>query len=92
MVNLRREISPENHFLSETEIWGGCPGCWPAQVFQAYPRFGCKRILLESIANIARKKPETAAFNMAADVEARFIPAFRAPTFCDLVLAAKLSA
>jgi hypothetical protein len=55
---------------------------------QAYPRLDFAKVLLESIARVVREKPQTAALNFAADVGKRFIPAFKAPNFCDLVMSA----
>ena len=61
------------------------------EVIEAYPRMGFKSDFLESIARVVRSKPKTAGFDAAADVGKRFVPAFRVPDFCELVLSAPFS-
>jgi len=61
------------------------------EVLQAYPRLDFAKVFLESIARVLREKPHTAALNFAADVGKRFIPAFQALNFCDLVISAPFS-
>jgi hypothetical protein len=58
------------------------------EVIEAYPRLSFKNDFLESITRVVREKPRTAAFDAAADVGKKFVPAFRVPDFCDLVMAA----
>jgi hypothetical protein len=62
-----------------------------AEVLEIYPRLGFKIALLGALTEVVRRKPHTAAFNIAADVGRAYIPGFEAPNSCALIVSAPFS-
>jgi hypothetical protein len=56
------------------------------QVLAAFPRTGFKANILQTFFGGFAHKPETTFGNIKADVAERFIPGYRSPNFCELVL------
>jgi HD superfamily phosphodiesterase len=56
------------------------------QVVTAFPRDGFKHKILHSFLDGFKHKPETTFGNIKADVCERYIPGYKSPNFCDLVL------
>jgi hypothetical protein len=54
-------------------------------VIEAYPRLGFKKAFLEAIAEVVRKKPQTAFFTFQAGIGRRYVPGFEEPNACDLI-------
>jgi hypothetical protein len=56
------------------------------EVLAAFPRTGFKENILQTFFGGFAHKPETTFGNIKADVAERFIPGYKSPNFCDLVL------
>jgi hypothetical protein len=54
-------------------------------VLQIYPRDGFKRAFQLALAEVARKKPQTAVGTGVADIARRHIHGFECPNVCDLI-------
>ncbi|BCL80534.1 HD domain-containing protein [Ktedonobacteria bacterium brp13] len=56
------------------------------QIVAAFPRDGFKNKILPAFFEGFKHKPQTTFGNIKADVCERFIPGYKSPNFCDLVL------
>jgi hypothetical protein len=56
------------------------------QVVSAFPRDGFKNQILHAFLDGFRHKPETTFGNISSDVCERYLPGYKRPNFCDLVL------
>jgi hypothetical protein len=56
------------------------------QIVSAFPRDGFKNKILPAFFDGFKHKPETTFGNIKANVCERFIPGYKSPNFCDLVL------
>ncbi len=61
------------------------------QILEAYPRLGFKQAILDTLADVIRRKPMTGMTNLMGDVGHACVDGFHIPSFCDIVHGAKFA-
>jgi hypothetical protein len=55
------------------------------EVLDLFPRLGIKQALIEAVADVIKRKPQTAFGTVFVDVGRRHVHGFACPDFCDMV-------
>lgn len=55
------------------------------QILAEYPRLGFKQAMLQSMAEVVRRKPMTGIINLMGEVGREMVEGYPAPTFCQVV-------
>lgn len=84
-----RQRAEQTHFGAHVDVLGlrleEIAASLVDDVLAMYPRIGMKAAFSQAIAEVARKKPQTAIGTGLADVARRLVPGFECPNVCDLI-------